>query len=700
MINNPLLDNDFLKKLYSAKKKKVFARLVALDFQENPIEKIEGRVTGGNISIDGTSAVRRTCTISLVTDELDINSYYWGLRSKFKVEIGLENIIDLEQYPETIWFPQGIFIITTFNTSQTTNNFTVSISGKDKMCMLNGDLSGSLTASIDFGVEEFYDKENNITTYTSVPIKKIIREGVHTYGGEAYHNIVINDLDKVGLELLEYRGDTPLFLLRDVERNQYVNYTTNGNHSCTDAKTNTALTLGTIPVYDTRVELSDSTISPTQVKLQNDRDGLTYTVAKVEYGQTAGYRITDLVYAGDLISNIGESFTSILDKIVAMLGNYEYFYDLDGRFVFQEKRTHIQTTWNNIEFTDSDSYAENSVYVSSNLYSFEGNELITSFQNNPNIANLKNDYSIWGERKLISGVKLPIHYRYAIDRKPIKYTTVSITESDISAHNSKYPNASLKPQKSQEIVASKNKGGWREVLYQMTLDYYAYNQLDNFLSKVAEANSEYPTGVTGYEQYYLDLQGFWRDLYNPNPSEEEQENYDEDGWNVLINKDPSRLNFWFDFLDTTGELDQFSVKVIGDRTKAVNDKTVQSIYFKITPNLIFTTQEEYIQEDMGRMSGYIPVFMQSNMESLFTISAQGKSAQDKLDELLYNHSYCIENITMSAIPIYHLQPNTRIYVHDEKSKIDGEYLVSRITLPLNYNGTMSITATKAPVRII
>ena len=75
MINNPLLDNDFLKKLYSAKKKKVFARLVALDFQENSIEKIEGRVTNGNISIDGTSAVRRTCTISLVADELDINSY-------------------------------------------------------------------------------------------------------------------------------------------------------------------------------------------------------------------------------------------------------------------------------------------------------------------------------------------------------------------------------------------------------------------------------------------------------------------------------------------------------------------------------------------------------------------------------------------------------------------------------------------------
>jgi hypothetical protein len=41
-----------------------------------------------------------------------------------------------------------------------------------------------------------------------------------------------------------------------------------------------------------------------------------------------------LTYAGDLISNIGESITSMLDKIKSMLGEYEYFYDLDGRFVF------------------------------------------------------------------------------------------------------------------------------------------------------------------------------------------------------------------------------------------------------------------------------------------------------------------------------------------------------------------------------
>jgi hypothetical protein len=83
------------------------------------------------------------------------------------------------------------------------------------------------------------------------------------------------------------------------------------------------------------------------------------------------------------------------------------------------------------------------------------------------------------------------------------------------------------------------------------------------------------------------------------------------------------------------------------------------------------------------------------MENLFTISSKGKSAKERIDELLYNHSYCIESASITTIPIYHLQPNSRILVKDPESKIDGEYIVSKLTIPLTYNGTMNITATKA-----
>ena len=45
---------------------------------------------------------------------------------------------------------------------------------------------------------------------------------------------------------------------------------------------------------------------------------------------------------------------------------------------------------------------------------------------------------------------------------------------------------------------------------------------------------------------------------------------------------------------------------------------------------------------------------------MFTISAQGKSAKDRLDELLYAHGYCVETVTITALPVYYLDVNTRI----------------------------------------
>jgi hypothetical protein len=77
-----------------------------------------------------------------------------------------------------------------------------------------------------------------------------------------------------------------------------------------------------------------------------------YIFAKIEYGQTVGYRVTDLVYPGDLIVNVGESLTSMLDKIKNMLTEFEYFYDLDGRFVFQKKKSFTSTLWTPLKSND------------------------------------------------------------------------------------------------------------------------------------------------------------------------------------------------------------------------------------------------------------------------------------------------------------------------------------------------------------
>jgi hypothetical protein len=103
MTKNPLLDVNFLTKLTAHKQREVFARITALTLNELPIEYIEGKVTGGSISVDGNSAVRRTCQLNMIAKNVNINDFYWGLKNKFKLEIGLKNIID-SSYPDIIWF--------------------------------------------------------------------------------------------------------------------------------------------------------------------------------------------------------------------------------------------------------------------------------------------------------------------------------------------------------------------------------------------------------------------------------------------------------------------------------------------------------------------------------------------------------------------------------------------------------------------
>ena len=144
----------------------------------------------------------------------------------------------------------------------------------------------------------------------------------------------------------------------------------------------------------------------------------------------------------------------------------------------------------------------------------------------------------------------------------------------------------------------------------------------------------------------------------------------------MVTLDPSRLNFWFDLTEGSGELSNYSVYNIGDRLKALKDANIKSLYYKDVPEIILY-EDNYILLDA------------------YNISSQGRSALDSLQEQLYKFAYCVENITITTLPVYTLKPNYRVMVQSHISGLSGEYIVSKYSIPLVYNGTMSITATKA-----
>lgn len=1026
-MKDPLLNKDFLKQLDEQSTREIYAKVIALDFDENPIEEITGRITQGSISVNGTSAVRRTCSMTMVASELNIHNYYWGLNTKFELKVGVKNTIDTINYPEIIWFPEGHYVISTFNTSQSTSSYTISLQGKDKMCMLNGEVGGAITAlSVDFGKYDTIAADGTITTNDYL-IKDIIREAVHEYAKEPFENIIINDLDDIGIELMESRQKDPFYLLMnldmDVVNQLFFSSKQSGFYVYDTMKPITDFEDGNFH-FDQRISIDmGNSIEPTYIRTANS--DIRYSVIKVQYGDVVGYKPTDLTYAGDLILDVGSSVTQMLDKIVSMLGEFEYFYNIDGQFVFQKKKTYIQTSWNNImKNTTSDVYVENAANTSSVTYYFENANIVTSFSNAPDLSNLKNDFSVWGQRTSVSGAEIPVHLRYAIDKKPLYYKTYegevfftdkyytklkeeikSLTTKEdyekLENYKFKYPTpvgltqpektaqgwtpgwwdirdwhdyykliTGVEPTGTMKWYSRNNKSGcvkesslneyckahnfstftndekyvwlivikstkidtihgsgkpdpdvlkecryyesydngkgkiitklvqpvikknfmypyatcsdkhtflhflkenvekgenvyfynprfyfnehdmgdeltelkkeqlsidnkdekyhqvdWRELIYQMSKDYKRHMHDDDFYVKISQNNNKYyPDGYTGYEQYYTDMDGFWRQLYDPFytgsykiayttktkydakpesyyyyvrcdqkvdyvvgrqyytqslsgeytalsslsetvykkspkdyyyihqckkgeayiPKKQYYQKYDDEYdkttyWNNGIKESPEALNFWFDFLDSEGELNQYSVKNVGTRPKAENNSDVKAIYFRETPNIIYIDENsiEYtkinITEDMfyedgayyyindgsggytlaldwnpnqtyyissldlqrALKPGYSFLQIPSQFSNIFKFSSQGKSAKDELDNLLYNYSYCTETISMTTLPIYYLQPNTRIFVRDDNSGICGEYIVSSFTIPLTYNGTMNINATKA-----
>lgn len=462
-MKDPMLDKDFLAKLDAQKEHDIYAKVISLTFDENPIEEITGRVTGGSINVDGASAVRRTCSVNLVAQDVNINNFYWGLNTKFKLLIGIKNYVD-SSYPDIIWFKQGTYVITSFNTSLNASSYSISIQGKDKMCLLNGDVGGSIeSVSADFGKYDQIDEDGNIVTKDFL-LKDSILEAVHHYGKEPFHNIIIQDLDEDGLELMEYRGDADLFFFfsketTDMSNMKFDDAEDDENYltyklvsPLSDSKSGTTFTsvsLRNPPTsfqFDNRItaiDLSEQNINDA-TEIYGD-DGKVYTVAKITYGDTCGYRLTDLTFAGDLILSTGDKLTSALDKIVSMLGEYEYFYNLDGQFVFRKKHTYQNTSWNTIKSGDSDedTYVDNSAYSSAYTYSFTDSNLVSAFSNNPNLQNLRNDFSIWGKKDNDSATQF--HLRYAIDKKPLYYKNynghIYLTQAEFDRKNAEAQNS-------------------------------------------------------------------------------------------------------------------------------------------------------------------------------------------------------------------------------------------------------------------
>lgn len=672
-----LTDEEFLLEFDAVHLKEQYAKITVLDWLENPIKDIQSIVTGGNISIDGQSAVRRTCNLSVFISEeeysgiTDVNSLF-SLNKKMYLEIGFKNNTDkYSQYP-IIWFPQGTFVMINPSLSHSTGGTNLSVQLKDKMCLLNGECGGIIPASTQFDEYETVD-ENGDWIIEKPIIIQIIRELVNHFGGEQLGKIIISDIPNRIKKVMKWTGNTPIYLINE-----------NGSYRMT---TN-----------------------------YSEASGSVYQM--YSYGEDIGYIYSDFYYPSELIANAGDNVCTILDKIKSTLGNFEYFYDIDGNFRFQEKKNFLNTTQATVELENltKDDYILD-MSKGKSLYKFDNSNLITSFSNTPQFNMIKNDFVVWGVRENANGNEVPIRYHLAIDSKPQIgniYECFFYEDPDDELTKAK---AAIKYRNYTEL--SKNKGA--AGTFYMTEDdgkIYKwedgnYIAIDIGMSKVKTTDWRTELYLQGIEAeplgtdsnyYYTELLNEWPKLYNIQKSFDNinEETVYTGGFYDEVLKTPSDIDYFLDIIDSTAAISKFSVSNIGRRSIVESSNDINCIFEPNIPDFIIieTGQEdtdEKRQECENKGQNYIQV--DSAIYSMLANGGSSNSAYNRVRELLYEHTSYNESISIQALPIYHLEPNIRIEVSDVESDIYGDYIISTISIPLDINGTMSISATRALERI-
>lgn len=672
-----LTDFNFLKSVDEMHIKEQYAKITILNWNESPIQEIQGIVTGGNINLDGKSNMRRSCNLSVYVDTnfktnvTDIDNLF-SLNKKMYLEIGYKNITNKYKEYDMLWYPQGLFIMINPSLSHGTGGTTISLQLKDKMCLLNGECGGVIPASTRFDEYETID-ENGEWVIEKPKIAQIIRECVNHFGGEQLSKILISDIDDRLKMVMKWIGNTPLYLI--------------GSGNARSFSTD----------YD---------------DIQRQK------YQSFEYGEDVGYIYTDFTYPGELIGDAGSNVCTILDAIKNTLGNYEYFYDIDGNFIFQEIKNYLNTTQAKIKIDklNSGDYLVDQSKGKS-VYTFDNSVLISSFSNTPQFNMIKNDFIVWGLKENANGNQMPIRYHLAIDEKPKVgeiYDVFFYVDPDDNLTKAKRP---IKYRNMSELKKNDGAAGnfymteddgkiytWSNNEYVLVDVNFTKVQTTDWRSELYLQGAQTEPLGTDSNYYYTELLNEWPKLYNlksKNSTINKDVIYTGDFYKEVL-KTPSDIDYFLDFIDSNAEISKFSINNIGRRSIVINDNDVNCVFEPEIPDFILietgTPQTKTDREECER-KGQKYVQVDSSIFSLIATGGMKNSAYNRVRELLYQYTSYNESISIQSIPIYYLEPNTRITVRDTESNIFGDYMISNISIPLDIGSTMSISATRALERI-
>lgn len=181
-----------------------------------------------------------------------------------------------------------------------------------------------------------------------------------------------------------------------------------------------------------------------------------------------------------------------------------------------------------------------------------------------------------------------------------------------------------------------------------------------------------------YKDYYQELSTLWfNDRYNKNYT--------------LKAKDLYSYNF--DIIEGDSELSKFSVGTIGRRKRPVDDKDVKQLYPTTISDVLVYYDEADLEYSTNPASA-IKIEDPALFRTYPTVGNVYKDAFSTIKDNLFAHTSYNEQVTITSLPVYTLEPNRRCYIEFPKAAIYGYFLVKKVSFNLDQNGLMNATMIK------
>jgi hypothetical protein len=211
-----LSDLAFLKQIDLTKNKTQYVKIIIMNWRDEPITTVEGKATGGSISVNGTSSIRRQGNLTMVASEETYNitniDNLLSINKRVAIEIGFKNIWDnyseyskYSKYP-IIWFPQGVFVLSQAVVTKNMNSFSISLTLKDKMTLLNGENGGILPCAITH-----HPMYNELEESEPVKVRDILYTLLTVYGELPEEKILIDNVPLRIENAMRLVKSTPLY---------------------------------------------------------------------------------------------------------------------------------------------------------------------------------------------------------------------------------------------------------------------------------------------------------------------------------------------------------------------------------------------------------------------------------------------------------------------------------------------------------